>query len=522
VNLPPFRNEALLELRRADARSALLAALERVDASLPREVPALIGSERTDGRALASTDPGRPERLVAEAELAGEELAEAAVEGAVGGLERWSGTSPDERALALLRAADVIRRRRYELAALEVREAAKPWTEADADVCEAIDYLEYYARGALELAEGRSLLQVRGERNTMRYAARGVTAAITPWNFPLAIPCGIVSAALATGNTAILKPAEQTPAVALALVEALREGGVPAEAIALVPGEAEAGRALVEHPDVATIGFTGSEAAGLDILRRSADTKDRQTQVKRVICEMGGKNAVVVDADADLDEAVPAIVRSAFDYAGQKCSAASRVLCCAEVAEPLEERLRGAVELLRVGQADDFATEVPPLIERSAQERVLGYADRAAREGRIVVRHTDVPQPGWFVGPTVAAEIPSSSEIATEEIFGPLLEMRVVAAVEDALEELRQDRHGLTCGLFSRSPAVVERFCARAPAGNLYVDRHVTGAMVGRQPFGGIRRSGVGYKAGGPDYLLQFVNPQVICENTMRHGIVAD
>jgi RHH-type proline utilization regulon transcriptional repressor/proline dehydrogenase/delta 1-pyrroline-5-carboxylate dehydrogenase len=271
-----------------------------------------------------------------------------------------------------------------------------------------------------------------------------------------------------------------------------------------------------------TIGFTGSEAAGLDILRRSADTKDGQTQVKRVVCEMGGKNVVVVDKDADLDEAVPAILRSAFDYAGQKCSAASRVLCSTEIAEPLEERLRGAVELLRVGQAEDFATQVPPLIERSALERVRRYADRAAREGRIVVRRTDAPEPGWFVGPTVAAEIPSSSEIATEEIFGPLLEIKLVAGVEEALDELGGSRHGLTCGLFSRSPAAVERFCASAPAGNIYVDRHVTGAMVGRQPFGGIRRSGVGYKAGGPDYLLQFVNEHVICENTMRHGIVAE
>jgi RHH-type proline utilization regulon transcriptional repressor/proline dehydrogenase/delta 1-pyrroline-5-carboxylate dehydrogenase len=310
--------------------------------------------------------------------------------------------------------------------------------------------------------------------------------------------------------------------VALALVEALREAGVPADAIGLLTGEAEVGRALVEDRRVSTIGFTGSERVGLEIVRRAADTKAGQQQVKRVICEMGGKNAIVVDADADLDQAVPAIAHSAFAYAGQKCSAAARVLCSEAVAASLEDRLRGVVELLRVGQAHDFSIDVPPLIEKAAQDRVLGYLEQAEREGRVVVRHEEVPARGWFVPPTVAADLTPESTVLSDEVFGPLLALTTVTGVDEALEELHESRYALTCGIFSRSPSTVERFCARAPAGNLYVNRHITGAAVGRQPFGGNRHSGVGNKAGGPDYLLQFVNPRVVCENTLRHGLVAE
>jgi RHH-type proline utilization regulon transcriptional repressor/proline dehydrogenase/delta 1-pyrroline-5-carboxylate dehydrogenase len=499
----------------------LQAALHELDKRLPLGVPALIGTERSDGHTLLSTDPGEPERVVARAAVAQADLAGRAVEQALDGFERWSSLAAGERAAILLRAAETLRERRLELAALEVRETAKPWAEADADVAEAIDYLEYYARGA-EPLDAEQPLQVPGERNALRYLPRGVTAAITPWNFPLAIPCGIVSAALAAGNAVILKPAEQSPALGLALVEALRGAGVPDSALGLLPGEAEAGQALVGHPDVATIGFTGSEAVGLEIVRRAADTKPGQLQVKRAVCEMGGKNAIVVDSDADLDQAIPGIVQSGFSYAGQKCSAASRVLCHQAVLERLEERLRGAVELLRIGQAENFGTDVPPLIEQAAQERVREYVDRVASEGRLVTRRDDIPERGWFVEPVVAAGLPSSSRVVTEEVFGPLVTLEEIDSVEHAIDDLVTRRHALTCGIFSRSPSVVARFCASVPAGNVYVNRHITGAVVGRQPFGGNRHSGVGDKAGGPNYLLQFVNPQVISENTMRHGLVAE
>ena len=444
----------------------------------------------------------------------------AAVEVAQEGAREWGARPAAERAAALIGAADVLRRRRDELAALQVRECAKPWAEADADVCEAIDFLEYYARQALELEAGRSLVQAPGERNTMHYRPRGVCAVISPWNFPLAIPTGMVAGALAAGNAAILKPAEQSPASGLACVEALREGGVPPNAVHLLPGEGDVGAALVQDRGVATIAFTGSRPVGLEIVATAARTPAGQRHVKRVVSEMGGKNCVIVDSDADLDDAVPAIVASAFTYGGQKCSAAARVLVHDAIADELIERMRGAVELLQVGQADDFATQVPPLIERAAQERVLDYQERAAREGRLLRRPGAVPSRGWFVPPALAVDLPRVSSVLEDEIFGPLLTVERVADVAEACDVVDGLDYALTGGLFSRNPETVDYVVSRTPVGNLYVNRQITGAMVGRQPFGGRRLSGTGFKAGGPDYVLQFTDPQVVTEDTVRHGLV--
>ncbi len=514
-----FRNEPILELRRAPAREALLEGLRGLDAKLPLSVPVLVGDGRGSAEGLDSTDPGQPDRLVAQAGRATEADAGAAVEAAQRGFRDWSARPAADRAEALRAAAARLRERRHELAALQVRECAKPWPQADADVCEAIDFLEYYADGALELERGRDLIQVPGERNEMRYAPRGVTAVIAPWNFPLAIPCGMTAAALAAGNAAILKPAEQSPGSAGALVEALHEGGVPRDALSLLPGFGEVGAALVRDPRVHTIAFTGSGAVGLDILRAAAETPEGQGFVKRVVAEMGGKNCVIVDADADLDEAVPAIVESAFGYAGQKCSAAARVLVHEAIADTLIERVAGATEVLRVGQAEEFATEVPPVIEREAQERVQRYAELAERDGRLAARAAEVPAGGWFCAPAIAVGLPEQSPVNREEIFGPLLSITTVRSVEQACDVVDSLPFALTGGLFSRNPATVDRVAARVPVGNLYVNRAITGAMVGRQPFGGNRRSGIGAKAGGPDYLLQFTEPRVVTENTMRQGI---
>jgi RHH-type transcriptional regulator, proline utilization regulon repressor / proline dehydrogenase / delta 1-pyrroline-5-carboxylate dehydrogenase len=514
-----FRNEPILELRRAPERAALQEALRDLDAKLPLTVPVLIGGQRGSPTGLDSTDPGAPDRLVAEAGRAGEAEAVAAVEAAQRGFREWSGRSAAERAAALRAAAARLRERRLELAALQVRECAKPWPEADADVCEAIDFLEYYALEALELDRGRELIQVPGERNQMRYAPRGVAAVIAPWNFPLAIPCGMTAAALAAGNAAVLKPAEQSPASAGALVDALHEGGVPRDALGLLPGHGDAGAALVRDPRVHVIAFTGSGAVGLEIVRGSAETPEGQGHVKRVVAEMGGKNCVIVDADADLDEAVPAIVHSAFAYAGQKCSAAARVLAHEAVIDTLVERLAGATEVLRVGQAEEFATEVPPVIEREAQERVRRYTELAERDGRLAAGAAPVPEDGWFCPPAIAVGLAEQSPVNREEIFGPLLSVTSVSGVEEACDIVDGLPFALTGGLFSRNPATVERVAARLPVGNLYVNRGITGAMVGRQPFGGNRRSGIGAKAGGPDYLLQFTEPRVVTENTMRQGI---
>jgi predicted delta-1-pyrroline-5-carboxylate dehydrogenase group 2 len=511
-----FRNEPVLELRRAPVRESLLDALKELDTRLPLAVPVSVGSDHPDRPNFDSTDPGEPSRVVATAGRSTEADAAAAVEAAERGFREWSARSAAERAQVLRAAAQILRERRLELAALQLRECAKPWAEADGDVCEAIDFLEYYAREAVELDEGRPLVQVPGERNTMHYSPRGVAAVISPWNFPLAIPCGMTAAALAAGNAAVLKPAEQSPASAGALVEALHEAGVPRDALSLLPGYGEVGAALVRDPRVHVIAFTGSGAVGLEILRAAAETPDGQGHVKRVVSEMGGKNCVIVDADADLDDVVPEVVYSAFGYAGQKCSAAARVLVHEATADTLLERLSGAIRVLDVGQAERFATEVPPVIEHEAQERVERYA---AMGPVLAEAEAGVPAEGWFCPPRLMADLPDDSPVLNEEIFGPLLAVTRVRDVEEACDIIDALPFALTGGLFSRTPRTIERVAARAPVGNLYVNRGITGAMVGRQPFGGNRRSGIGSKAGGPDYLLQFVEPRVVTENTMRHGI---
>jgi len=519
LTLPPFANEPVLELRRATERAKLAVGLGEL--VLPIRVPVSIGRDRRAGEELVSTDPGRPERIVALAARATPEDAGAAVAAACDAFPSWAATPVDDRAAALLRAADWMRERRAALAALAVRECAKPWAEADADVCEAIDFLEFYARGALQLAAGAPLLQVAGERNELHYAPRGVCAVIAPWNFPLAIPTGMTAAALATGNTVVLKPAEQAPGCGLRVVEALRAGGVPAGAIALLPGEGDAGAALARHPDVATIAFTGSGPVGLELLRTAADVAPGARQLTRVVAEMGGKNCIIVDSDADLDETIPAIVESAFGYAGQKCSAAARVLVHEALHDTLVERLAGAVEGLEVGPADAFDTDVPPVIEQAAQQRVQRYTAMAAEWGQLAVsRAQDVPAEGWYVAPVLATHLPPDSPVLRDEIFGPLLTVEAVRDVDEACDRVDELSVALTGGLFSRNPRTVRRVIARSPVGNLYVNRSTTGAMVGRQPFGGNRLSGTGTKAGGHDYLLHFVEPRVVTENTVRHGLV--
>jgi RHH-type proline utilization regulon transcriptional repressor/proline dehydrogenase/delta 1-pyrroline-5-carboxylate dehydrogenase len=521
IDLPPFANEPVLELRRASERQKLLDGLAWLDERLPKAAPTWIGDDRREGDAIVSTDPADPSRVVARAPRDGTGAVDAAVGVAVHGYPAWAATPVADRAAALVRAAAWMRERRPGLAALCVREAGKPWAEADADVCEAIDFLEFYARGAIALERGRPLFQLPGERNTMRYGPRGVVAVISPWNFPIAIPTGMTAAALATGNTVVLKPAEQAPLCGFVIVEALRAAGVPASAIGLVQGEAEAGAALVADPRVATIAFTGSGAVGLEIVRRAAEWHEGQHQLKRTVIEMGGKNCVIVDSDADLDDAVPALVRSAFDYAGQKCSAAARVLVHEATAEALIERLAGAVEVLQVGPPDTFGSEVGPVIEAEARERVARYAEQAAAAGHVVARR-ELPDglPGWYCPPTVVADVAPDTPVLREEVFGPLLTVERVRDVDEACDRVDALPFALTGGLFCRNPETVDHVVRRSPVGNLYINRKITAAMVGRQPFGGNRLSGTGTKAGGPDYLLHFVEPRVVTENTVRHGLV--
>jgi RHH-type proline utilization regulon transcriptional repressor/proline dehydrogenase/delta 1-pyrroline-5-carboxylate dehydrogenase len=515
-----FRNESLLELRRPHERDRLSATLDALDAEPPLAVPVIVGGERRLDPTLASVDPGNPDRVVAAATVATPAEVGDAVAAAAAASGTWAATPAVERAAVLSRAAGELRGRRYELAALAVRECAKPWAEADADVCEAIDFFEYYGRQAVRLEAGPELVQLPGEHNTLHYRPRGVVGVISPWNFPIAIAAGMTAAGLATGNAVCLKPAEQSPGCALALFEALERAGAPNGTIALLPGEGDVGAALAGHPGVHTIAFTGSGAVGLEILRRAAEPAMGQRHLKRVVAEMGGKNCIIVDADADLDDVVPAVLASAFGFAGQKCSAAARVLVHERVAEVLSERLCGSLETLLVGQAETFGIDVPPLIEAASQERVERVVTEAVEEGATAHRVLQIPDGnGFFSAPTVIVGAASDAPVAREEIFGPVVTIEPVAGVEAACDLVDQQAQALTGGLFSRNPRTIAAVAQRTPVGNLYVNRGTTGAMVGRQPFGGNRLSGTGTKAGGPDYLLHFVEPVVVTENTVRHGL---
>jgi RHH-type transcriptional regulator, proline utilization regulon repressor / proline dehydrogenase / delta 1-pyrroline-5-carboxylate dehydrogenase len=532
----PYEPEPVSEWRRLAARAALTAAVERVDASLGASgatVAALIAGERVMTAAtLTSVDPSAPSRVVATTAACGASEADAAVAAAMAAAPAWRRTPARDRAAVLFRAADALRRRRHDLAALECFEAGKPWDQADADVCEAIDFCEYYGREMLRLdgATADLVQSPPGESNRLGYQGKGVTAVIAPWNFPLAIPAGMTVAALVAGNPVILKPAEQSPLVAWqlveALVEALVDAGAPPGVVQFLPGLGETvGARLVEHPDVAVIAFTGSRAVGLAINQRAAVPSPGQRHVKRVIAEMGGKNALVIDADADPDQAVPGAVLSAFGYAGQKCSAASRLIVVGPIYPQIVSRLVAATRELVVGHPRHPSTQVGPVIDEDAHKRVHRYIEEAPQAGRVLVHldHDDgVPDDGYFVGPTVVEVDDPDVPVAREEIFGPVLTVLRAGDLDEAIDLVNRTEYALTAGIYSRSPAAIGRAAAELRAGNVYINRHITGAVVGRQPFGGYGLSGVGSKAGGPDYLHQFLDPRVVTENTLRQGFAPD
>ncbi len=516
-----YRHEPVAEFRRTTTRAAFGAAVEGLGRSgFEQVVPALIDGQPVHTRStIPSVDPADPKRVVAESASCGAGEAEAAIEAARRAWPAWRRAGAGERAAVLFRAAEWMRSRRYDLAALEVFEAGKPWKEADADVCEAVDFCEYYGREALRMDRGGAVESPPGERNTLRYQPRGIGAVIAPWNFPLAIPTGMVAAALVTGNAVMFKPAEQTPAVAWKLVEALRAGGLPDGALAFLPGVGEeVGAHLVEHPDVAFVVFTGSKAVGLSIVETAAVARDGQSHVKRVVAEMGGKNALIVDADADLDQAVPIVLSSAFGYSGQKCSAAARLVVVDAVHDRFVDRLVGAARELRVGHPREMGTEMGPLIDADAQKRVRGFVERAGLDGDVVLVREDVPAEGFFVGPTIAVDVAPESRLATEEVFGPVLAVMRAKSFDEAVALANATDYALTAGVISRSPSHIRLATEELRAGNVYVNRTTTGAVVGRQPFGGYGLSGVGSKAGGPDYLFQFVDPRAVSENTLRQG----
>ena len=501
-------------------RPAILAAA----APPPVQVPAVIGGRTvTTTDQIESVDPARTSVVVARSASCGEAEADEAVAACLTAWPRWRRTPVAERAAVLFRAAEWMRARRFDLAALEVFEAGKPWAEADGDVCEAIDFCEYYGRQMLAIDAGVFGVQSPpGEQNSLRFQPRGVVAVIAPWNFPLAIATGMVSAALVAGNAVCFKPAEQTPAIAARLVEALEAGGLPPGVLAFLPGPGEeVGARLVAHPDVAVIAFTGSRAVGLAINETAARVLPGQRHVKRVIAEMGGKNPMIVDSDADLDQAVPIVLGSAFGFSGQKCSALSRLIVVGDIYDELVSRLVGAAALLRIGHPAAMGTDIGPLIDAEAQAKVASYLPVARDEGTVVLQRRDLPDEGWFAGPTIVADVKPGGRLATEEIFGPVLAVFATRDLDEALALANDTDYALTAGILSRSPASIRRASAELRAGNVYVNRGTTGAVVGRQPFGGLGLSGVGSKAGGPDYLLSFLEPRVVSENTLRQGFAA-
>ncbi|NBW95288.1 MAG: aldehyde dehydrogenase family protein [Planctomycetia bacterium] len=520
-----FANEPLTDFAVAEAREAFartLEATERRFAAGPETVPVIIDGVRSDAAfTFERRDPSAHAHVLARVAAAGADAARRAVEAARAAGPAWRGRGFTARAAVLRQAAAIMRRRRHALAALMVLEVGKGWREADADVAEAIDFCTYYAAEA-ERMGGPRRVDVPGEENASGHVPRGVTAVIAPWNFPLAILAGMTSAALVTGNTVVMKPAEQSSLTGLALHEILLAAGVPPAALAFLPGRGEeVGPALVAHPDTALIAFTGSRAVGLEINRLAAEASAVGGRlVKRVIAEMGGKNAIIVDDDADLDEAVVAVVHSAFGFQGQKCSACSRVIVLDRVHDAFLGRLAGAVTSLRVGPARDPGARIGPLVDEEARDRVASCIDVGRRTCRTVaaVDPGPIAAAGWFVGPHVFADVDSSGPLGQEEIFGPVLAVLRARDFEAALAIANDTPYALTAGVFSRSPARLARAREALEAGNVYLNRGITGALVGRQPFGGYRLSGIGSKAGGPDYLQQFVVPRTVTENTLRRG----
>ncbi|HEX5815565.1 MAG TPA: proline dehydrogenase family protein [Methylomirabilota bacterium] len=524
---PGFANEPHADFARPDARDRFAHALAAVRPRLGGDHSLVIGGERVEtAEHLVSVNPSRAAEVVGRTACAGPAEVDRAVAAAAAAFPAWRDAGAEARSRALGRVAAALRERRHELAAWIVYEAGKPWPEADADVTEAIDFVEYYRVQAVELQQPLTLGRRRGEVNHYTREARGVVGVIAPWNFPLAILAGMTTAALATGNTVVMKPAEQTPVVAARLMEVFEAAGLPPGAVNYLPGRGEvAGDGLVRHPDVGLIVFTGSQEVGTRIYATAAATPGRRL-LKRVVAEMGGKNAIIVDDDADLDEAVQGILVSAFGYAGQKCSACSRVIGVGRVYARLVERLADAARTLPMGPADAPGTIVGPVIDEASRERILGYVDLGKRLARpVLLRDVDAalaPLGGYYVAPAIFADVPPTCALAREEIFGPVLSCMAADSYEQALDVATDLDYALTGGIFSRSPVRLAEARRAFRVGNLYINRPTTGAHVGRQPFGGRQLSGLGYQAGGPDYLLQFVETRVVSENTLRRGFASD
>jgi RHH-type transcriptional regulator, proline utilization regulon repressor / proline dehydrogenase / delta 1-pyrroline-5-carboxylate dehydrogenase len=519
-----FRNAPLVSFIYKDSQDKMQSALHDVRKRLGEKYPLYIGGEKVFTDNLTpSVNPAEPTEIVGYGTEAGIEEAERAVKAARAAFAKWRWAPVEERARLLERVADILERRRYELSAIEIFEVGKPWAEADGDIREAIDFCTFYAQQMRRLGRPKLTQQVPGEESYHHYLPRGVAFVIAPWNFPIAILCGMAAAGVVTGNAVIMKPSEQSIVCGAMLMQAFEEAGVPPGVLNFLSGHGSViGAHLVDHKDVDLIAFTGSREVGLKIWESAGITRPGQRELKRVICEMGGKNAMIVDADADLDETIMYSIYSAFGFQGQKCSALSRLILLEENYDRVMERLIPAAASLRVGNPAEPGIMVGPVIDEAAYRRILEYIEVGKKEAKLAYQAKEVPPHGYFIPPTIFTDVKPNMRIAREEIFGPVLSVLKVRDLDEALEVANGTDYALTGGFFSRSPDNIERVKARLEAGNVYINRSCTGAIVGRHPFGGFKMSGGGTKAGGEDYLLNFLVPRVVTENISRHGFAPE
>ena len=516
----PFANEPPADFTLEDTRQKMRVALGEMRAAFGKDYPLVIGGKEITGEAwIDSTNPARPTEKIGRVVAATQAQAQAAVDAAVAAAAGWRATPVDKRADILDRMAALMREERFKLGALEVFEVGKAWAEADGDIAEAIDFCDFYAAEMRQLGRPQATFSVPGENSMQEYIPRGVGLVIAPWNFPLAILCGMTVAALVTGNTVVMKPAEQSSITAARFMDLATRAGLPPGVLNLLTGHGEdVGEFLVNHPKIDFVAFTGSKEVGLKIWEAGGRTRPGQSQLKKVVCEMGGKNALIIDADADLDEAVLGALYSAFGYQGQKCSALSRLIVHEDCYDRFVERLVEATSNIKVGYPEEPATIVGPVVDQEAYERIKRYVGIGKEEARLAFEGKVPEGDGYFIAPTIFAEVAPNARIAKEEIFGPVLAVLKAKSLDEAIQFANDTEFALTGGLYSRSPANIEKVKRELVVGNLYINRTITGAIVARHPFGGFKMSGGGTKAGGRDYLLNFLFPRVVTENVLRRG----
>ncbi len=513
LEVGPFKNEPLTDFTKPANQQAMKAAIQKVRSELGREYPLVIGGQKVSTKdKLKSINPAKPAELVGLFQKAGKEEVEPAMNAALQAFESWSRTPVEERAGLLLRVSDLIRKRKHEFSAWMIFEVGKNWAEADADTAETIDFCEFYAREALRLAKAEPPVQLPGERDLLWYIPLGVGIVIPPWNFPGAIMAGMTSASIVAGNTVILKPSSDSPAIARFFFDLLVEAGLPEGVVNFCPGAgASFGDALVAHPKTRYIAFTGSREVGLRINHVAAQKADGQIWIKRVVLEMGGKDAIIVEDDANIDAAVEGVAVSAFGFQGQKCSACSRLILHEKIYDQFLEKLKARVAKITVGEP----TENPgmgPVVNKSSMDSILEYIEVGKKDGRLIAggkRRTELGD-GFFIEPTVIADIPAKSKLEQEEIFGPVLAVIKSRNFDHALEIANDTEFGLTGAIYTSDEKKIEKGMHEFHAGNLYINRKCTGAIVGAHPFGGFNMSGTDSKAGGPDYLFLFTQAKSI------------